>query len=238
MGNETTSMGNETTTGNGTTAGNETADGTTTEGSGEVDLRAVHASPDAPNVDLYVDDAAALTDVPFGAVSDYLPLSAGNHAVRITAAGDADSVVFDEEVDLSTGAYTAVALGELEEGTENPFAVELLEDDTSTPGGDTARVRLVHASPDAPAVDVTVGESGDTVFDGVAFGETATAEVPAGDYTLDARGDTDGNDGDVAASFDVTVDGGSAYSAFAVGYLTPDDEPTDEGFDLLVARDA
>ncbi|MFC6725106.1 DUF4397 domain-containing protein, partial [Halobium palmae] len=62
--------------------------------------------------------------------------------------------------------------------------------------------------------------------------------VPAGDYTLDVRGDTDGNDGDVAASFDVTVEGGSAYSAFAVGYLTPDDEPTDAGFDLVVAQDA
>jgi hypothetical protein len=236
---DATTMGNETTMGDETTAeGNETADGTTAEGGEEANLRVVHASPDAPNVDVYVDDAEALTDVPFGAVSDYLALSTGSHAVRITAAGDADTVVFDEEVELMAADYTAVAQGELEESAENGFSVQVLEDDVEAPGSDTAAVRLVHLSPDAPAVDVTVESSGDAVFDGVAFGETATAEVPAGDYTLQVRGDTEGNDGDVAASFDVTVEGGREYTAFAVGYLTPDDEPTDTGFDLLVAEGA
>ena len=232
MGNDTTSMGNE------TTEGNETTDGTTTDGGEEARLRAVHASPDAPNVDVYVDDAEALTDVPFGTVSDYLPLSTGSHAVRITAAGDPDTVVFDEEVELMAADYTAVAQGELEEGAENAFSVQVLEDAAEAPDDETAVVRLVHLSPDAPAVDVTVESSGDAVFDGVAFGETASAEVPAGDYTLQVRGDTEGNDGDVAASFDVTVEGGATYTAFAVGYLTPDDEPADNGFDLLVAEGA
>lgn len=239
VGDETTATDNGTTTGDDgtTTAGNETTDGTTADG-GEARLRAVHASPDAPNVDVYVDDAEALTDVSFGTVSDYLPLSTGSHAVRITAAGDADTVVFDEEVELMAADYTAVALGELEEGAENAFAVQMLEDAAEAPDDETAVVRLVHASPDAPAVDVTVESSGDAVFDGVAFGETATAEVPAGDYTLQVRGDTENNDGDVAASFDVTVEGGTAYTAIAAGYLTPDDEPADTGFDLLVAEGA
>ncbi|MFC6726241.1 DUF4397 domain-containing protein, partial [Halobium palmae] len=154
MGNETTSMDTETTAGSETTAGNETEEGTTADGGDGANLRVVHASPDAPNVDVYVADAAALTDVPFAAASDYLPLSTGSHAIRITAAGDADTVVFDEEIEFSAADYTAVALGELEDGAENPFSVEVLEDDTSAPSGDTARVRLVHASPDAPAVDV------------------------------------------------------------------------------------
>ena len=36
----------------------------------EAFVRVVHASPDAPNVDVWVDGAAALTEVPFTGVSD------------------------------------------------------------------------------------------------------------------------------------------------------------------------
>jgi hypothetical protein len=121
---------------------------------------------------------------------------------------------------------------------DEPFEPLVLTDDTSAPADDTARVRLVHASPDAPAVDVTLAAGGDPLFDGVDYGESGTVEVPAGDYTLQVRGDTDSNDGDVAAEFDVSLAGGAAYTAFAAGYLTPDDEPADTAFDLLVVQDA
>lgn len=85
---------------------------------------------------------------------------------------------------------------------------------------------------------MTVAASGDAIVDGVAYGQAATAEVPAGEYTLQVRGDTAGNDGDVVAEFDVSLEGGTVYTAFAAGYLTPDDEPSDAAFDLLVTRDA
>jgi hypothetical protein len=202
--------------------------------SGDVSLRVAHLSPDAPNVDVLVDGSAVLEDVPFGAVSDYLSLSAGSYQVTIQAAGDSSTVVFDQSLDLEPGAYTAAALGELEEDAENGFMVQLFTDDTSAPGSDTSRITLVHASPDAPAVDVTVESSGDVLVDGAAFGDAATVEVPAGSYTLEVRGDTDSNDGDVVSTFDVTAEGGTAYTAFAQGYLTPDDEPTSASFDLGV----
>jgi hypothetical protein len=178
-----------------------------------------------------------LEDVPFGAVSDYLSLSAGSYQVTIQAAGDASTVVFDQSLDLEAGAYTAAAIGELDEDAENAFSVQLLTDDTSAPADDTARLRVVHAAPDAPAVDITVASSGDVLVDGAAFGDAATVEVPTGSYTLEVRGDTMSNDGDVVSTFDVTVEGGRAYTAFAQGYLSPGDEPTDAGFDLNVVAD-
>ncbi|WP_411963467.1 DUF4397 domain-containing protein [Haloferax sp. YSMS24] len=203
----------------------------------DVALRAAHLSPDAPNVDVLVDGTVALSDVPFGAVSEYLGLSAGMHQVTIRATEAPDTVVFDAEIDLTTGAYTAAAIGELEDGAENGFEVVLLEDDQSAPADDVARIRVFHASPDAPPVDVTVASSGDAIVDGAAFGDTATVEVPAGEYTLQIRGDTETNDGDVVAEFDVAPEGGRTYTAIAQGYLTPDDEPTDAGFDLQVVAD-
>lgn len=38
--------------------------------------------------------------------------------------------------------------------------------------------------------------------------------------------------------FDVSVESGTVYSAFASGYLNPDEAPTDEAFDLRIAVDS
>jgi hypothetical protein len=175
--------------------------------------------------------------VPFRATSEYLGVPTGTRTVQITAAGDPDTVAFEGDLDLAAADYTVAAIGELtSEDTE--FQPLVLEDDTSDPGEDTARVRVVHASPDAPAVDVTVASSGDALFDGVPFGGSGAVEVPANDYTLEIRGDTMDNDGEVVADFDLSLSGGTVYTAFAGGYLTADDEPATEPFDLTVVEDA
>ena len=231
--------------GGGTPTGNETATGTapgtetgTDDGgmSGTAMVRVSHMSPDAPNVDVYVDGSAVLEDVPFGATSDYLELGAGEHDVEITAAGDRSTSVYDDAITVAADtSYTVAAAGEISQGADEAFAPLVLEDDTSDPGSDTARLRLVHASPDAPAVDVTAASSGQVLFDGVSYGQSGAVEVPAGDYTVQVRGDTDSNDGDVVASFDLSLEGGEGYTAFASGYLSPDDEPADTPFGLRLA---
>lgn len=201
----------------------------------EANLRVAHLSPDAPNVDVFVDGDAVLEDVPFSAFSDYLEVVEGTYAIEITAAGDPDTVVFEEDVELGEGSVTAAALGELADENQ-PFSVELFEDDLSDPG-ENARVRAIHASPDAPNVDITVESTGDVLFEDVPFGAAGAVEVPEGAYTLEIRPATPDNDGDVVATFDLELAAGTTYTAAAVGYLAPDDAPADEPFDLLLEVD-
>lgn len=207
------------------------------EGGETARVRAAHLSPDAPNVDVHVDGDPVLEGVPFGAVSEYLDLPVGAHQVTIATADDPDTVVFDEELEVPAGDFTLAAVGELAE-ENRAFEVLVLEDDNEPVAEDTARVRLVHASPDAPAVDVTVAGTDVTLFDDVGFGEGVYAEAPAGRHQLCVRGATEGDDGDVVATFDVDLAGGTVYSGFAVGYLVPEEAPVDEAFDLIVTEDA
>lgn len=200
----------------------------------DASLRVAHLSPDAPNVDVYLDGEAVLEDVPYRDVSDYLEVASGSYDVMITAAGDMETVVFDESLEVPSGEFTVAAVGELAEENE-PFAVEVYEDDISDPGED-ARIRLVHAAPDAPNVDVTA--DGDVLFEDVPFGAAGAVEVPPGEYELEVRPATDDNDGDVAATFDVEPEAGVVYSGFAVGYLAPEDAPADEAFDLELVVDS
>ncbi len=202
---------------------------------GTARVRAAHMSPDAPNVDVYVDGNAALEDVPFRAVSDYLEVPAGGHQFTITEAGNQDNAVFDEEATLEAKEYTLVAAGELT-SDETTFQVLPLLDDNSAPGGNQARLRAVHVSPDAGAVDVTVS-AGPVLFDGVQFTGAGYVSAEATDYTVQVRPDTMDNDGDVVYDADVSLNGGTVSTAFASGYLSPDDDPTDEGFELTVVQD-
>ena len=43
--------------------------------------------------------------------------------------------------------------------------------------------------------------------------------------------------GDPVAEVPATFESGTVSTAFAAGYLTPDDEPTDEAFALLLETD-
>ena len=95
--------------GDGNGGGEETATPTDTETDTPTDtptttasarVRAAHMSPNAPNVDVYVDGDAVLEDVPFGDISGYLELDAGTYTVEITPAGDPDTTVFDGDVSV------------------------------------------------------------------------------------------------------------------------------------------
>ncbi|MCU4751018.1 DUF4397 domain-containing protein [Halobacteria archaeon AArc-curdl1] len=154
-------------------------------GTPQAGIRVVHAAPDAPNVDVYVDDEQVLTDVPYEEVSPYLEVEPGTYSVKVTAAGDEDTVVYDEELEVGEAFYTLAAIGELEDDT---FEVLVLTDAGSS------LVRLLHASPDAPDVDVRESETGAPLFETVGFGESTNyVAVPAGSYTLEVVPSSEAN---------------------------------------------
>ncbi|WP_122088419.1 DUF4397 domain-containing protein [Halalkalicoccus subterraneus] len=199
-------------------------------------VRVAHLSPDAPNVDVFVDDEVVLEDVPFTAVSDYLELPVGSYNVKVSPAGAGpDGAVLDEDLDVPAADLTVAAIGEVADENQS-LELAVLEDDNSDPGDGTARVRAVHASPDAPAVDVVVAETGDALFEGVEFGDAAYAEVPAGDYRLCVY--PAGEREEAVLGADVEAAGGSVASAFAAGYVMPEDAPADEAFDIVLTVDS
>jgi hypothetical protein len=202
-------------------------------GSGSVaSVKALHASPDAPAVDVFVNGTAVLEDVSFGEISDYLVLLEGEYDVQVAPAGEgADAAVLDESVEVPAGVATAAVVGEVAEDGDQPLELLLLEVDVEDLDDGESRVRVLHASPDAPAVDVAV--DGDVVFSDLSFGEAMSADVPAGEYELGVR---PAGESDAVATFDAEFAAGAIYSAYAVGYLEPGDG--EEAFDLLLDVDA
>jgi hypothetical protein len=178
-------------------------------------VRIGHCSPDAPGVDILVDGERAFEDIAFETVTEYATLPAGSHEVAVTAHGD-DQAVIEATLELAADAsYTVFATGTLAEGDLQ--AIVLTDEDREI-AAESAHVRFVHCSPDAPAVDVRVADGGPTLFEDVAFrGNSEYAPVDAGTYDLEV---VPSGDDDVALSVPgLELGGGMAYSAVAIGTL-------------------
>ena len=141
---------------------------------GEARIRVVHASPDAPEVDVLLDDTEVLSDVPYLVASGYLETSAGDHNLKVNAAGPTTTVI-DADATLVDGTdYTVIASGLVAE-----IEPIVLEDDNSAPAAGNVRVRAIHGAPSAPAVDVYVTapeadlDAATPVLTNVAFGAVA-----------------------------------------------------------------
>jgi hypothetical protein len=188
------------------------------QGTGQAQVRVAHLAPDAPNVDVYVNGDPILTDIPYTTVSEYLSLPAGTQQVTVYATGETTSPVIDTPVKLTAGgAYTVAAVGLV---ADDSLTAQVYEDDLRDPDSGNAKVRVVHASPDAGPVDV-IPRGGRALVSGLTFPEASPyAEVPAGSYTLDVN--AAGTKKTALTVPDATLGSGGVYSAFAVGTVFAD----------------
>ena len=179
----------------------------------EARVRVVHASPDAPAVDVWVNGSVAFSNAPFEGITDYAKLEPGTYNVQVSPTGATEPIVIDADLTLETQTdYTVVAVGKLE--NIEPL---VLVDNNSAPAAGKAHVRFVHASPDAPAVDIAV-TGGPVLFSNVAFkGVGDYLPVDAGTYDLEAR--VAGTETVALSIPGVALENGTVYTIFAMGLL-------------------
>ncbi len=154
-------------------------------------LRAVHASPDGPRVDILV-DGQKIADATYKASTAFQPVSDGTRRVQVNVSGSSPAVtVIDANVATEPGRrYTVFAVDKVAR-----IAPLVVEDQGDTPAAGQVKLRVVHAAPDAPAVDVYVTApqaslTGTSPTLSFAFKQVVPAsgrpglQVPAGDYRI------------------------------------------------------
>lgn len=219
--------------------GTQQADGDTPD-QDDAFLRVAHVSPDAPAVDVYADGEQVLSDVEFGNATEYLTLSAGEVDVRVTPAGDNETTVFEGNVTLEPRtAVTLFAAGEVSDDAEEPFDPVVFEDDAVRPADNESAVSVAHMSPDAPEVDVTA-DGGDVVLaENLTYANASQyVTVPAGEHSVEIRQSTADADGPVVVSTNFSLEGGTAYSALAIGYVDSFHSTVHEEFRIESVEDA
>ena len=117
----------------------------------QASVRVLHASPDAPNVDVLVDDQVVLSNVSYKQASEFLSVFAGTRNIKVNAAGTSTTVI-DANLNLAFQSFTTVI------ATNFLAQIEplVLPDENTPPSGNILKIRVVHSAPSAPPVDVYV----------------------------------------------------------------------------------
>ncbi len=176
-------------------------------------VKVIHASPDAPGVDLLVDNAIAGTNLTFPNNTGYLTVPSGTRNIKVNVTGTMTTVI-EANVDfMQNKNYSVFAVNSV--SSIEPL---LIEDDLTEPAQGKAHVRFIHLSPDAPAVDITLTD-GTVVFGNKAFKDfTPFTPLDAGSYDLEVRV---AGTNTVALDLPViTVEAGKIYTIFAKGFLS------------------
>ena len=150
-------------------------------------IRVAHLANDVPAVEVYVNDGdpAAIPSLSFPEGTPYIALPAGPYNFDVALEGTGlDAAVLTADVTLEAGAYyTAVAVGSLAGADAQILA--LADDSTGLESG-SLRIRVIHAAPAVPDVDVWVlnGEPTQILDDYDYLASDAVIDVPAGAYRL------------------------------------------------------
>ena len=193
---------------------------------GSVTVRAVHASPEAPSVDVSVDGAVAIAKLSFGELSDRKPVAEGTRAVKINVAGTATSVLSANLTLKKDVSYSVVAY-------DTPAALKalVLEDATKvTFAGARGYIRIANLISDAVGTPEFTGSSSG----GAAFGAAANyGETSLGSKSVGVKYTTANGSG--AASVGFELESGNFYTVYAIGSA---DRSKGKPVRLIVSRDS
>jgi hypothetical protein len=180
----------------------------------------IHASPDAPGVDLLVDNIKVNTAaLNFPDATGYVKVFAGTRNIKVNATGTTSSVINADLTFSANNFYSVYAYNRL--ASIGAFVVE---DNLTVPAAGQAHLRFFHLSPNAPVV--TVGTLSGTTFTPVfanrSFETQATASanqnftpVAAGTYTFDVQA----SGASVLTLSNIVLQAGKIYTVFAKGLV-------------------
>ena len=151
-------------------------------------VRVFHASPDAPKVNLWVNDAVVASGLDYQASTGYLTLDEGTYKVAVEGVIPGGNAVVIGPVNLDLAGntdYDVIAVNSVSD-----IEPLVLSDTGSLSDNTKVRVRVAHLAADAPEVKVFVTAPGADLAGATALGSFAfkgtlgPVEVPAGDYQI------------------------------------------------------
>lgn len=175
-------------------------------------VRVFHAVPNAPAVDVYVNDVLVFHNITFRQFTNYVPLDAGTVTISIYAtATTAPALITAELAVPANGIFTTAATGNIDD-------LSLLVLDDSAPAEsntNNSEVRLVHLAPNAPAVNVQI--DGMPFVQNIRFREmTMYASIPANTYVMTVLNPQNNT---TVLTFRITLKAGFISTVYIIGDL-------------------
>lgn len=158
---------------------------------GTSSVRIIHASADAPPVDIKLDNTVAVPALDYPQSTGFVSITAGTYDVTVDAivpGGNLEGVINVDDITFAKDQrYTVVAIGDVADMSISEFVAA---ESASSPASDEVAISVVHASTAAGNVDVYVTKPGvalDSVDANFSFdfkGQVDAGALPATEYQI------------------------------------------------------
>ena len=167
-------------------------------------VRMVNALPDANGLSVTSDNRSVFSGVDYKAVTQYQELDETIARFRLMGSGRDTTIATNNEILIDGSRYTVIALPE----SDGAVRLRVLKDELEADSG-KARIRVVHALPNAGEIDVLLSGNNETLFDNVNNGsEAGFKDVEAANTTITVRV----NDGKQLFRRQLKLEAGHAYT--------------------------
>ena len=184
-------------------------------------VRFVHAIVGGPPVDVLLDGEPIAKNLAYGTATEYAPLPAGDHGIKVVQAGqDQSQPLIDKTIMGGSGAAYNFIIG----SQNNAYQAQLLSVDLHAIPVGQSRYRIVQASPDLGDVSIGLGVENNASnganaaasnTNGGFLADNGYLQVASGTYTLRVF-----NSSGTSASFtspSITLTTGKVYDLVVIG---------------------
>ncbi|MBA2338938.1 MAG: DUF4397 domain-containing protein [Pyrinomonadaceae bacterium] len=179
-------------------------------------VRAIHAIPGPATVDIYDNETKLFNALRFKNTGGYVEVAARRHVFSVRPAGlTTNTPLAQDSIGLSAGKHYTIFV--LPGQTSIPATIKIMDDDLAAPAAGKARVRLIHASPDAGSIDVYTQGTNVKISDKVNFQSASNyLEVAPTTSALEVR-PTEGARNVIFTIPNVRLEAGGIYTIIFTG---------------------
>ncbi len=179
-------------------------------------VRAVHAIPGPATLDIYDNETKLFNALRFKSSDGYVEVAAKRHVFSARTAGLlTNTPLAQDSIGLSAGKHYTILVTPGQSPV--PAAIKIVDDNLVAPASGKARVRLIHASPDAGSVDVYTQGTNVKISDKISFQEAGSyLEVAPTTAALEVR-PTEGARNVIFMIPNVRLQAGGIYTIILTG---------------------
>ena len=172
-------------------------------------IRFLHAIPEGEEVDVYINDTPFYEDLDFADFSPYVYVPKGNYTVNVYLADTRENPILSQNINVGVNQLVTMAIS----GENNDIKLVPVVEEVVVVSGNNSNIRVVHLSPNAPGVDVSV--DGETLFEDIKFGEgTDYVDLNPRTYNVNILLNSDKS---IALPLKITLNPNKIYTIYVIG---------------------
>ncbi|NFD57080.1 DUF4397 domain-containing protein [Clostridium botulinum] len=174
-------------------------------------IRILHASPDAPAVDIYINDNLIYKGLSYKSFTEYMPLISMVYSIKVFPTGKKDVPLINKFFFIPPNSiYTIAATNFL----KNIALFPILDKKLDNKNPNKAYIRFVHLSPNAPKLDFYM--NGKKIFNSIGYKNiTNYSAVDPKNYTLNLK--ISNTENTILTSPNANLKDDKYYTVYAVG---------------------